>query len=162
MELPRRNNGFRKVAKWIVGAAVVAGASHGIVMAQEETPKIPEVPEEMETKTEVPEVPEGKQTKTEVTDAPEEMETKTEVPEVPEGKQTKTEVTKGKQAIKLSGWSTFRSRPDSGWYVDTIKPAKGPLPDILTFHQRNPLDKMHLKKNDDKKKKQQSDNSTPN
>ncbi|EDO08126.1 Spherical Body Protein 2 truncated copy 2 (SBP2) [Babesia bovis T2Bo] len=35
MELPRRNNGFRKVAKWIVGAAVVAGAASGNVLCDE-------------------------------------------------------------------------------------------------------------------------------
>nr|BAN66176.1 spherical body protein 2 truncated copy 6 (SBP2) [Babesia bovis] len=33
MEVARRNNGFRKVAKWIVGAAVVAGAATGGVDA---------------------------------------------------------------------------------------------------------------------------------
>ncbi|EDO06029.1 putative integral membrane protein [Babesia bovis T2Bo] len=60
MAVTARNNGFRKVAKWIVGAVVVASASHGIVMAQEETPKIAEVPEQKETKTEVTEVPEEK------------------------------------------------------------------------------------------------------
>nr|BAN65255.1 spherical body protein 2 truncated copy 5 [Babesia bovis] len=35
MEVARRNNGFRKVAKWIVGAAVVAGAASGNVLCNE-------------------------------------------------------------------------------------------------------------------------------
>nr|AVV63189.1 spherical body protein 2 truncated copy 7 [Babesia bovis] len=35
MELARRNNGFRKVAKWIVGAVVVAGAASGNVLCDE-------------------------------------------------------------------------------------------------------------------------------
>ncbi|EDO06031.1 hypothetical protein BBOV_II000710 [Babesia bovis T2Bo] len=35
MELARRNNGFRKVAKWIVGAVVVAGASSVNVLCDE-------------------------------------------------------------------------------------------------------------------------------
>nr|BAN64879.1 spherical body protein 2 truncated copy 10 (SBP2) [Babesia bovis] len=34
MELARRNNGFRKVAKWIAGALVVAGAASGNVDAE--------------------------------------------------------------------------------------------------------------------------------
>ncbi|EDO06033.1 hypothetical protein BBOV_II000730 [Babesia bovis T2Bo] len=71
MAVTARNNGFRKVAKWIVGAVVVASASNGIVMAEKETPEIPEIPEEEETKMEVTEVPEQKQTKTEVPAVPE-------------------------------------------------------------------------------------------
>nr|AVV63191.1 spherical body protein 2 truncated copy 11 [Babesia bovis] len=35
MEVARRNNGFRKVAKWIVGAVVVAGAASGNVLCDE-------------------------------------------------------------------------------------------------------------------------------
>ncbi|EDO06027.1 putative integral membrane protein [Babesia bovis T2Bo] len=92
MAVTARNNGFRKVAKWIVGAVVVASASHGIVMAQEETPKIPEVPEEKETKTEVTEVPEEEQVKTEVPEVSEKKQTKMEVPEVSDEEETKTEV----------------------------------------------------------------------
>nr|BAN64971.1 spherical body protein 2 truncated copy 2 (SBP2) [Babesia bovis] len=46
MEVARRNNGFRKVAKWIVGAAVVAGAASGNVLCDEVSePKNGEVDE---------------------------------------------------------------------------------------------------------------------
>ncbi|EDO08215.1 Spherical Body Protein 2 truncated copy 11 (SBP2) [Babesia bovis T2Bo] len=48
MELARRNNGFRKVAKWIVGAVVVAGAASGNVICDEVSE-----PQEAEVKSEI-------------------------------------------------------------------------------------------------------------
>ncbi|EDO08209.1 Spherical Body Protein 2 truncated copy 8 (SBP2) [Babesia bovis T2Bo] len=48
MELARRNNGFRKVAKWIAGALVVAGAASGNVLCDEVSE-----PQEAEVKSEI-------------------------------------------------------------------------------------------------------------
>ncbi|EDO08146.1 Spherical Body Protein 2 truncated copy 5 (SBP2) [Babesia bovis T2Bo] len=51
MEVARRNNGFRKVAKWIAGAIVVAGAASGNVLCDEVSE--PQEAEVAEVKSEI-------------------------------------------------------------------------------------------------------------
>nr|AVV63190.1 spherical body protein 2 truncated copy 9 [Babesia bovis] len=59
MEVARRNNGFRKVAKWIVGALVVASASSGIV--QGGRPSKPKQAEANEVKSKINVIEEKKE-----------------------------------------------------------------------------------------------------
>ncbi|GFE54406.1 spherical body protein 2 truncated copy 9, putative [Babesia ovis] len=163
-----RNNGFRKVAKWVLGVAAVAGVASGNVLANEaaETPEPTAVEQpsvvEQPAAEPVSENPPAADVTEKESPSKEPMDKQTPVPQ-PADKAVRdmspsVEGTNGGTAFRGAGdepshlgpldpnnlfkksanpWDNIKRKD---WYVDTIKDSNEPLPDLLTFHQRYPLE----------------------